>query len=141
MTHIACESVKLRSVVKSFVHPCPENSVAIGRAVMYYALAAHAFSVGIKCWHCKYNTKKRNEPKWYRIEMLYIIPNMKTIRSSRFVVDKQESMKNYFRINEKIEFFLNKNIKITSPWWQHCIIYKGNWSTQIHHFTQSKQTY
>ena len=34
------------------MHPCPENCVAIGRAVVYYALAAHAFSAGIKCRHC-----------------------------------------------------------------------------------------
>ena len=33
-------------------HPCPRNSVAIGRAVVYYARAAHAFTTGIKCWHC-----------------------------------------------------------------------------------------
>ena len=30
------------------MHPCPENWVAIGRAVVYYARAAHSFSAGIK---------------------------------------------------------------------------------------------
>ena len=53
ITHIACES-KLRSVVRSYMHPCPGNWVAIGCAVVYSARAAHAFSAGIKCWHCSY---------------------------------------------------------------------------------------
>ena len=51
MTPEACES-KLRSVVRSSMHPCPGNWVAIGRAVEYYALATHAFSAGMKCRHC-----------------------------------------------------------------------------------------
>ena len=34
------------------MHPCPGNRVAIGRAVVYYTLAAHTFSAGIKCRHC-----------------------------------------------------------------------------------------
>ena len=52
-THVACES-KLRSVVRSCMHPFPGNLVAIGRAVVYYACAAYAFSAGIKCRHCTY---------------------------------------------------------------------------------------
>ena len=51
MSHEACES-KLRSVVRSSMHPYPGNWVAIGRAVVYYAWATHAFSAGIKCRHC-----------------------------------------------------------------------------------------
>ena len=51
MTHVACES-KLRSVARSSMHPCPVNWVTIGRAVVYYAGAAQAFSVEIKRWHC-----------------------------------------------------------------------------------------
>ena len=51
MTHEACES-KLRSVVRSSMHPYPGNWVAIGHAVVYYALAARKFSAGIKCRHC-----------------------------------------------------------------------------------------
>ena len=51
MTHEACKS-KLRSVVRSSMHPYPGNWVAIGRAVVYYALATRAFSAGIRCWHC-----------------------------------------------------------------------------------------
>ena len=53
MTHVtlACES-KLRSIVRSSVHPRPGNWVAIGNAVVYYVRAARAFSAGIKCWHC-----------------------------------------------------------------------------------------
>ena len=45
MTHVACKS-KLRSVVRSPMHPCPGNWVAIGREVVYYARAANAFSAG-----------------------------------------------------------------------------------------------
>ena len=46
MTHVAFES-KLRSVARSFMHPCPGNWVPFGRAVMY-GRAAHALSAGIK---------------------------------------------------------------------------------------------
>ena len=53
MTHVACES-KLRSVVKSSMHPCPGNWVAIGRAVVYHGRAAHTFSTGTKYRHCIY---------------------------------------------------------------------------------------
>ena len=35
MTHVACEST-LRSVVRSSMHPCPGNWMAIGCAVVYY---------------------------------------------------------------------------------------------------------
>ena len=52
MTHEACES-KLRSVVRSSMHPYPGNWVAIGHAVVYYAWAAREFSAGIKCRHCR----------------------------------------------------------------------------------------
>ena len=34
------------------MHPCPENLVEIGRAVVYYVPAAHTLSAGIKCCHC-----------------------------------------------------------------------------------------
>ena len=51
MTHVAFKS-KLRSVVRSSMHPCPGNWVAIGCVVADYASAAHAFSAGIKCRHC-----------------------------------------------------------------------------------------
>ena len=56
MTHEACES-KLRSVVRSSMHLCPGNWVAILRAVVYYAWAAHAFSAGIKYRHCSSRLK------------------------------------------------------------------------------------
>ena len=39
MAHVACES-KLRSVVRSSMHPCPGNWVAIGRAVDYHVRVA-----------------------------------------------------------------------------------------------------
>ena len=51
MAHVTCKS-KLRSVLKSSMHPCPESWVAIGRVVVYYARVARAFSAGIKCRHC-----------------------------------------------------------------------------------------
>ena len=51
MTNVACES-KLLSVLRSSMHTWQENCVAIGRVVVYYARHAHAFSAGIKCWHC-----------------------------------------------------------------------------------------
>ena len=38
------------------MHLCPGNVVAIGRAVMYFARAAHTFSAGIKCRHCSLRT-------------------------------------------------------------------------------------
>ena len=49
MTHVA---YKLRSVVRSSMHPCPGNWVVIGRAVVYNARAAHVFSAGIEWRHC-----------------------------------------------------------------------------------------
>ena len=51
MTHEACKS-KLRSVVRSSMHPYPGNRVAIGRAVVYYAWAFRKFNAGSKCRHC-----------------------------------------------------------------------------------------
>ena len=45
MPHVACES-KLRTVVRSSVHPCPGDLVATGRAVVYDAPVAQAFSAG-----------------------------------------------------------------------------------------------
>ena len=51
MTHVVCES-KLRSVVRSSIHPCQGNWVAIGHTVVYYAGAVHAFSAIIECRHC-----------------------------------------------------------------------------------------
>ena len=52
MIHVACES-KPRSVVRSSLHPCPGNWVAIRRAVAFYARAAHLFSAEINCRHCR----------------------------------------------------------------------------------------
>ena len=53
---VACDP-KLRLIVRSFMHPCPGNWVAIGRAVVYYARADQAFSAGIKCRHCSLQNK------------------------------------------------------------------------------------
>ena len=53
MTRVTCVS-KLRVVVIRSMPPCPGNWMSIGRAVVYYARAAHAVCVGIKCWHCMY---------------------------------------------------------------------------------------
>ena len=52
MTHIVCES-KLHSVLRSSMHPSPVNHVAIRCVVVYHPWDAHAFSAGIKCWHCR----------------------------------------------------------------------------------------
>ena len=38
------------------MHPCPGDSMAITRTVVYFACPAHAFSAGIKCWHCSSTT-------------------------------------------------------------------------------------
>ena len=53
MTRVVWES-KLRSVVRSPMHPYTGNWVAIGYAVLYFDRAAHALSAGIKCRHCTY---------------------------------------------------------------------------------------
>ena len=50
MTQVRWNS-KLRSVVRSSMHQCPGNWVAIGTVVMYYARAVQVFSAGIKCRH------------------------------------------------------------------------------------------
>ena len=52
MTHVACDS-KLRLVVRSSMHPCPGNCMAIRCVVVYYARATRTFSAGIKCQHCR----------------------------------------------------------------------------------------
>ena len=51
MTHVDLES-KLRSVLRSSIHPCQENWLAFGCAVVYYARVVLAFSGGIECRHC-----------------------------------------------------------------------------------------
>ena len=53
MTHVACES-KLRSFVRSSVHPCPGDWVAIERLAVHHAPAAQAFGAGIECRHCSW---------------------------------------------------------------------------------------
>ena len=53
VTHVAYE-LKLRSVVRSSMHPCPRYWLGIGRAVMHHAWATHTFSAGIKCRHSTY---------------------------------------------------------------------------------------
>ena len=51
MAYMAYKS-KLHSVLRSSMHPCPDNWVTIGRANVYHAGVVHAFSAGIKCQHC-----------------------------------------------------------------------------------------
>ena len=67
MAHVAFESM-LRPFVRLFMHPCPGNRVAIGRAVLYYARTAHAYSAGIKCRHCMSSYK----PLHYVLMLLFI---------------------------------------------------------------------
>ena len=45
-------------VERSFMYPCPRNWVAVGRAVVYYSIAAQAFSAGIKYRHYTYSLAK-----------------------------------------------------------------------------------
>ena len=52
ISHVS-SGLKPHSVVRSSLHPCPDNRVAIGRAVVYYARAAHVFFAEIKCRHCR----------------------------------------------------------------------------------------
>ena len=52
ITYEIARELKLRSALRSSMHPWPGNYVAIGRAVVYCARAAHAFSSGIRCRHC-----------------------------------------------------------------------------------------
>ena len=47
------------------MHPCPGNWVAIGRAVVYSARAAHAFSAGTKCQHKSFDLQS----EWYIDEL------------------------------------------------------------------------
>ena len=68
--HITCES-KLRSVVRSSVHPCSGHWVAIGRAVVYHSQAAHAFCAGIKCRLCR-----RTSTPLSRYEKVHLKYNM-----------------------------------------------------------------
>ena len=69
MTHVAYGS-ELRSVVRSSMHPCPGNWVAIWCAVVYYARAARLFTAGIKCQHCK---KELNLLVLYCVTAIYAI--------------------------------------------------------------------
>ena len=54
MTHVSCESL-LHLVIRSSIHPCQGNWVAIGHTVVYYGQAANALRSGIKCRHCMLN--------------------------------------------------------------------------------------
>ena len=47
------------------MQPCPENWMAIWRAVVYHARTAHALSAGIKCQHCVCGGGVVN--KWVRL--------------------------------------------------------------------------
>ena len=51
------------------MHPCPGNWVAIGRAVVNYAYAAHTFSAGIKYEHSRTNILRKlpNPPPLHSI--------------------------------------------------------------------------
>ena len=68
MAHVACRS-KLCLVVRSSMPPCLKNWVAIRRAVVYYARAAHAFSAGIECRHCASGEHSHRDPLLRRIKV------------------------------------------------------------------------
>ena len=94
MTNVACES-KLRSVVRSSVHPCPGKWVAIRREVVYYV---NAFSAGIKCRHCR--------SLWPYNRALRFPPLLTTVKSrlSRDMVEK--GMKTEIQDFQDIYFLL-----------------------------------
>ena len=46
MSHLACE-LKLCSIVRSSMHPCPRNWMAIRHVVVYFARTAHATVLSI----------------------------------------------------------------------------------------------
>ena len=74
MTHVACES-KLRSVVRSFMHPYTGNLVTIGRAVVYQARAAltrllHELNVDTVLYKCTVLLCKQ-----LTISMLRLLPS------------------------------------------------------------------
>ena len=55
------------------MHPCPGNWVAKRRVVVYYyAQAAHAFSAGIKCWHCNCFSWVTGV-RWIHVPLLYFV--------------------------------------------------------------------
>ena len=70
MANVACKS-KLHSVVWSSMYPCPGNWVAIRRVFVYYAQAAHALSLGIKCQHCKCRFMVESVLRWYVVHVRY----------------------------------------------------------------------
>ena len=60
------------------MHSCPGNHVSIGRAVVYYARAAHTLSAGIKCWHCRVRTPLKsvergsNDLEFFHTDMSFL---------------------------------------------------------------------
>ena len=65
------------------MHLCQGNCLAIGHAVMYYALAAHTFSLGIKGRHCTYLFVyvcdflcKRAKSPYYILEMSVLLKQL-----------------------------------------------------------------
>ena len=55
MTHVAFKSKYVScELIHAFI---PKKLGTIGRAVVYYARAAHVFSAGIKCRHCSLRIK------------------------------------------------------------------------------------
>ena len=67
ITRVARES-NIRSVVKSSMHSCPADWVAISLAVVYHAWAAHTFSAGMKCRHRIQTSKMATENIFLRIK-------------------------------------------------------------------------
>ena len=80
MTHVAYES-KLRSVIRSSIHQCQGNWLAIGHTVVYYARAAHTFSARIKCRHCTFSREDIYDPcrgtVWQLGERFCIMPGLR----------------------------------------------------------------
>ena len=76
----------------SSTHPCPENWVAIGRVVVYYARAAHAFSAGIISRYCKDRTNISIRPVLNSLQSRCFIPQF-IKKENVYSINKQASQR------------------------------------------------
>ena len=81
------------------MHPCPGNWVAIRRAFLYYARAAHAFSAGIKC-------------RQSAAEALRKITNFSSISK---VINQDEIVEDFPRVREMNRLYFPILIDLAPP--------------------------
>ena len=72
MAHVVSVSKLRWDVMRLSMHPCPGNWMTIGRTVVFYARATHAFSAGIRCLHCR--VTQRQQTGWLLIHNCLGIP-------------------------------------------------------------------